>query len=615
MNKILSKRTLSYLMPIFLLAFSSGCEPDESTLTQATFPNIPEVFIDTFSAGLQYDAFGTSKVTAFQVDTDIAFQGNAAMRFDVPSTNDPEGGFAGGVFSTSVGRNLTSYNVLSFYARASKGETINEIGFGLTFDGEVYRTTANGIQVGTAWQKYYIPIPDAAKLTAERGMLWIAEAADDGSSYQLWLDEVKFENVNTVIQEEAFIFDGQDIVTAANAGSTISVTGTFVDYNLPNGLLQRIVTTPAYFDYTSSNEGVATINEFGEISVLSDTGATTITATLAGGAVTGSIMIMEVDASNNVDDSDATQVGLPLGFESSTLNYNPIGFEGAVPSIAANPVGGGLNNSSNVLRSLKSQGSVFFAGQFIDLEVPVDFSSTEMISALVLSPSAGTPIRLALENSGDPGTQIRVDLTTSTANEWEELVYDFSGQVNPGVSYDRLVIIFDIDEANPTPGDGSVYYIDDIQLTDGSGGGGGGGGNNLLENGDFEGGATAWFGNAFNIQCDGGNCFNFADVATPGNPFDVNLSQSVEIVQGTSYTLTFDASTDPATANRTMVVGIGLNEAPFTADTEIANLTENIQTFEFTFTASFGLPNSRVLFDMGADAGVVVIDNVVLTEN
>ncbi len=135
---------------------------------------------------------------------------------------------------------------------------------------------------------------------------------------------------------------------------------------------------------------------------------------------------------------------------------------------------------------------------------------------------------------------------------------------------------------------------------------------NLLSNGDFEGGNTDWFGNAFNIQCDGGNCYNFADILVAGNPFDVNLSQVVEIVQGETYTLTFDASTDPVTANRTMIVGIGLNEAPFTADTQVANLTETLQTFEFTFTASFGLANSRVLFDMGAETGIVVIDNVSL---
>lgn len=134
---------------------------------------------------------------------------------------------------------------------------------------------------------------------------------------------------------------------------------------------------------------------------------------------------------------------------------------------------------------------------------------------------------------------------------------------------------------------------------------------NLLGNGDFESGMVDWFGNAFNVQTDGGNSFNFANVETAGDAFAVNLSQSVEIVMGETYTLSFDASTG-AGETRTMIAGIGLNEGPFTADIETVTLTDVSQTFEMEFVASFGLANSRVLFDMGADVGVVVIDNVVL---
>lgn len=136
---------------------------------------------------------------------------------------------------------------------------------------------------------------------------------------------------------------------------------------------------------------------------------------------------------------------------------------------------------------------------------------------------------------------------------------------------------------------------------------------NLLTNGDFESGMVDWIGNAFNVQTDGGNSFNFADVETAGNSFDVNLSQVTEIVEGQTYTLTFDAGTDDATGSRTIIAGIGLNEAPFTADIETVTLAPGaLQTFELTFTASFGLANSRVLFDMGAEVGVIVIDNVSL---
>jgi len=142
---------------------------------------------------------------------------------------------------------------------------------------------------------------------------------------------------------------------------------------------------------------------------------------------------------------------------------------------------------------------------------------------------------------------------------------------------------------------------------------------NLLTNGDFElGNDGSWTGNAVNIQTDGGNSFNFANVMMAGAAFDVNISQTVTLVPGQAYILTFDASTGAGTT-RDMVVGIGQSAAPFWADTEIVSLTENSQTFVVNLVATddatsndFGDATSRVLFDMGAAVGVVVIDNVSL---
>ncbi len=619
MRKISIKRTLVYLLPALLLATFTGCQPDDSNLPEATFPSIAEVFLDVFSPGLQYDAFGTSNVTAFDVDTDVAYQSSASLRFDVPNTSDPNGGFAGGVFSVASGRNLTDYNVLTFYARASKGENIDIMGFGLTFQGETYRTDVLGLQVGTDWQQYYIPIPNSSRLNQEGGMLWLAEAADDGSSYQLWIDEVKFARLNTIIQQSAAILEGQDQVIPSNIGDTFAISGATVTYNLPNGLSQSVSAAPAYFDYTSTNEAVATVDEMGIVTVVGE-GLALITATLDGAEVQGSLQVgmEDLPPSPNVDDSNAAAVSMPVGFESTTLIYDIVGFEGAASAVEANPDPSGINPTSRVVRTTKTNGAAFYAGTLLNLEVPIDFSTSEIFTMKTWSPKANIPVRLALENQAIGGdSQVFIDVNTTITNQWEELVFNFTGQLDSGVTYDRVIVFFEF--IPELPGDGTTYYYDDLYIVGSDpingGGGGGGGGNNLLANGDFEGGDTAWFGNAFNIQCDGGNCYNFADIAIAGNAFDVNLSQGVEIVQGQSYTLKFDATTDAGTGSRTMIVGIGLNEAPFTADTQVATLTETLQTFEFTFTASFGLANSRVLFDMGAETGVVVIDNVSLTQN
>ncbi len=134
----------------------------------------------------------------------------------------------------------------------------------------------------------------------------------------------------------------------------------------------------------------------------------------------------------------------------------------------------------------------------------------------------------------------------------------------------------------------------------------------LLTNGDFETGDDPWIGGGRNIVTEGGNSFNSVDVTVAGNPFDVNLSQMVELTQGTNYILTFDAS---ASVARTILAGIGLNEAPFTSTAPSVNLTTDTQTFTLQLAANdFGGANSRVLFDMGAEVGTVVIDNVSLVE-
>ncbi len=140
----------------------------------------------------------------------------------------------------------------------------------------------------------------------------------------------------------------------------------------------------------------------------------------------------------------------------------------------------------------------------------------------------------------------------------------------------------------------------------------------ILTNGDFEAGAEPWIvgtdDNApVTVVTDSGNTHYFADVTAAGNPWDVNMSQKVEITQGLTYTLTFDAWSD---TNRTIVSGIGLSAAPWSSATESISITPTRTTYTQTLEATdFGAIDARVIFDMGAEIGQVNIDNVSLTSN
>ncbi|NAS11475.1 carbohydrate binding domain-containing protein [Poritiphilus flavus] len=210
---------------------------------------------------------------------------------------------------------------------------------------------------------------------------------------------------------------------------------------------------------------------------------------------------------------------------------------------------------------------------------------------------------IGLNEAPFTNTAPSVDLTTTTQTFILQLSAADFGGANSRVLFDMGA-------------DVGVVVIDNVSLVEGGDGSdsntGGGFDSGLIANGDFEAGDTSWIGSGLNIVTDGGNSFNSVDVTVAGNAFDVNLSQVVEITQGTNYILTFDASSDRM---RTMLAGIGLNEDPFTNTAPSVDLTTDTQTFMLQLAATdFGSANSRILFDMGAEVGTVVIDNVSLVE-
>ena len=291
----MKKNTFNFSKKIFFLAvvtlLSVHCErrlSDEATLS--TYSKNGEVFIDGFSAGLGYGAFGGSKYTAFTVDTETKYAGKSSMRFDVPSLNDPDGTFAGGVFIDNSGRNLTDYDAITFWVKGSQAATLNEIGFGTDFGLNKYNVILKNVPIGTNWQKVTIAIPDASKLVQEKGMFWYAEGPENGLGYTFWIDNLKYEKLGTVAQQQPAIMNGVNSNIQTFIGSTLNVTGLTNTFNLASGINQTVVVAPSYFSFTSTNTAVAKVNELGIITVVGS-GTAVIKATMAGTAAVGSLII------------------------------------------------------------------------------------------------------------------------------------------------------------------------------------------------------------------------------------------------------------------------------------------------------------------------------------
>lgn len=152
-------------------------------------------------------------------------------------------------------------------------------------------------------------------------------------------------------------------------------------------------------------------------------------------------------------------VVLPLTFENANANYQITGFEGADSTLEDNPFQIGINTSNKVIQSTKTLGAQFFAGTAIALDAPIDFSNTQSIKFKSYSPKANIPVRLKLENAN--GDFVELDVNTTAENQWEELVYDFSG-MNTNFDFTTVVVFFEF--IVDLPGDGTTYYFDDIQL-------------------------------------------------------------------------------------------------------------------------------------------------------
>lgn len=152
--------------------------------------------------------------------------------------------------------------------------------------------------------------------------------------------------------------------------------------------------------------------------------------------------------------------------------------------------------------------------------------------------------------------------------------------------------------------------IDNVALVIGTG--------NIVVNGDFENGSDSWIigvddNSPVPVVTEGGNTYYSVNVETAGNAYDVNASQKLQIVQGNTYTLTFDAWSD---VNRSIIAGIGLSGDPWTNAVETVNISTTRTTYTITLSAAeFGAADARIIFDLGSEVGVVNIDDVALSSN
>ena len=154
---------------------------------------------------------------------------------------------------------------------------------------------------------------------------------------------------------------------------------------------------------------------------------------------------------------------LPITFENQFINYAFGDFGNAFASRVENPDQSGINNSGFVARVEKVPGAETWAGNFLTLSQPINFDQGYVFKMKVWSPRSGITVLMKFENLTDGAIAHEVSAVTTVANQWEELTFDFS-EINTANTYHKVVVFMDFGN----PGDGSVYYFDDISQAHGS---------------------------------------------------------------------------------------------------------------------------------------------------
>ena len=269
-----------------LAALAGGCS--RSTPTETWPPIIdPLVFGSTFGSQVIFQAFGGSKLDALAIDSTTSYTGAASMKITVPGPGDPSGTYAGGALTTSRYRDLTGYNALSFWVKASRAVNLDVAGLGNDNTG-TSRFTAQraAVPMTTSWSQVLVPIPDPSRLTAEGGLFFFAEGPQGGAGLTFWLSDVRF--VKTAV-----ITNPRPALTPKTinsvVGADVDLSGSTKTVFAVSGLDQTVTHMPGYFTFTSSTPAFGAVH--GNLFHVNQGGADTLTAQLGAIAATGSIVV------------------------------------------------------------------------------------------------------------------------------------------------------------------------------------------------------------------------------------------------------------------------------------------------------------------------------------
>ncbi len=166
----------------------------------------------------------------------------------------------------------------------------------------------------------------------------------------------------------------------------------------------------------------------------------------------------------------------PITFDDPAVTYTLTGFGGADDStVVVDPT----DSTNNVARVFKSGTAELWAGTTVstgpNFSVPVLPFTTDdtTMTVRVWSPDAGIQVRLKVEDAADPTKSVETEATTTIANDWDTLTFDFANEasgtapLNLAYTYNKISIFFNFGVTGAEAGE-KTYYFDDMTFGGGT---------------------------------------------------------------------------------------------------------------------------------------------------
>jgi hypothetical protein len=207
------------------------------------------------------------------------------------------------------------------------------------------------------------------------------------------------------------------------------------------------------FDYRAIN----TSNQYHNIVVIFDNG------TPGDGSANFTFYMDDIRLTDAMPNS---KIDLPVTFDVAGVNYTVTDFGNNQTVDAVDPT----DANNKVKKTTKVNGAETWAGTTIGTNtgfanaIPLTAAASQM-SVRVYSPAAGIRVLLKVEDHTNNQRSVETFATTTTAGEWETLIFDFNNQApgtaafNPNFTYTMASIFFDFGNS----GNGKVFYWDDVR--------------------------------------------------------------------------------------------------------------------------------------------------------